>query len=719
MTRLMRSRTEAARVHNSCRVQGLPGLLLAAGVLSVVLGVTACRTPAPSAQKATPDQTRLLDNAPGDDWPAYGRTYGEQHYSPLTGIDRSTVARLGLVAHVDLPPGNTVTQPLEVGGRLFFTVGNSIVHAVDAMTGKILWVHDPKANEKAGPRLRSSWGSRGLAYWNGKVITGTVDGRLVAIDAVTGREVWSQQTLMPGDLRYITGAPRVFDGKVIIGHGGADSADIRGYVTTYDADTGRQLWRFFTVPGDPSKGFEDDTQAMIAKTWAGQWWRHGGGGNVWNAFTYDAETDTILLGTGNGAPWNRRVRSASKRDNLFLCSIVALDAKTGRYKWHYQINPGETWDYNASMDMHLADLRIDGRVRKVIVTAPKNGFLYVIDRSNGKLISARKIAKVTWAERIDIPTGRPVEVADARFPDGKSFELWPSAMGAHTNLPSAFNPRTGLVYVPVGESGIILNDVGIDPRTWRRRPGGQTDFAVNAGYDRPPATTPGTSELTAFDPATGRVVWKVPTPLFWNGGLLTTGGGLVFQGQAIGSFNAYDATNGQRLWTFDARGAVMAGAISYSVRGRQYVAVLTGMGLTAAINAGGLPRRFDYRTQPRRLLIFALGGRSTLPPVPPYRLVPVADPDFHADPAAEQRGAIGFIRCLVCHGPGVDAGGGLAPDLRASAVPLSPETFRAIVKDGGLVSQGMPQFGELSDAELADIRQYVRSRAAAARSPVH
>ncbi|MET0545665.1 MAG: PQQ-dependent dehydrogenase, methanol/ethanol family, partial [Caulobacterales bacterium] len=553
---------------------------------------------------ATQSEKILADSSSGRDWPAYGRTYGEQHFSPLTQISATNVKRLGLAWSLDLPPGNTITQPLAIDGMLYFTVGNSRIHAVDAASGKLLWVYDPKANEAAGKRLRSSWGSRGIAWWNDKIFTGAVDGRLIAVDAKTGRELWSQQTLQPGDLRYITGAPRVFDGKVIVGHGGADSADIRGYVTTYDADTGKFLWRFYTVPGDPAKGFEDDAQKMAAQTWSGEWWKYGGGGNVWNAMTYDAETDTILLGTGNGAPWNHRVRSAGKGDNLFLCSIVALDAKTGHYKWHYQINPGESWDYNASMDMHLADLSIQGKPRKVIVTAPKNGFLYVIDRLNGKLISAEKIAKVTWADRIDVKTGRPVETADARFPDGKTFELWPSPMGAHTNLPSAFSPKSGLVYIAVGEQGIRLNDRNIDPAKWKRKADGVTDFALNAGYGEPPMIMPATSALVAWNPISQKLAWKVPTPLFWNGGAMATAGDLVFQGQADGLFSAYKADTGERLWSMQAHGAVLAAPISYSVGGRQYVTVLTGMGLTAGINAFGLPRRFDYRTQERRVLTF-------------------------------------------------------------------------------------------------------------------
>jgi len=375
------------------------GLLLAGCSPSTASGTD-------QAQPSQKDNARLADNSSGNDWAGYGRTYGEQHFSPLNQISAQTVDRLGLAWFMDLPAGNTATIPVEVDGVLYLSYGLGVVRAVDVRTGKQLWEHDTKAGERAGQRLRQGWGIRGVGYWNGKVYTGTPDGRLVALDAKTGTQVWSVQTC-DDDGRFITGAPRLFDGKVIIGHGGADSASIRAYVTTFDAETGRQLWRFFIVPGDPAKGFEDKTQEMAAKTWSGEWWKYGGGGTAWNSFTYDAETDTILIGTGNGAPWNQKIRSAGKGDNLFLCSIVALDAKTGAYKWHYQVNPGETWDYNAAMDIQLADLKIAGQMRKVAITAPKNGFFYVIDRTNGKLISASPFAKVTWATRIDIKTGAP------------------------------------------------------------------------------------------------------------------------------------------------------------------------------------------------------------------------------------------------------------------------------------------------------------------------
>jgi quinohemoprotein ethanol dehydrogenase len=656
----------------------------------------------------------LRDGNQGGDWAGYGRTYGEQHYSPLKAIDAANVGKLGLAWSIDLPPGNAVSAPLAIGGVLYYTTGYSVIDAVNAVSGKPLWRFDPKAPEAAGERLRQGWGSRGIAWWDGKIYTGTQDGRLIAIDAKTGKELWSQQTLEPGDYRFISGAPRAFDGKIIIGHGGADSGAARGYVTAYDAKTGKQLWRFWTVPGDPSKGFENEAMAMAAKTWAGEWWKFGGGGTVWNAMSYDADTDTVFIGTGNGAPWNHRIRSKGQGDNLFLSSIVAIDAKTGRYKWHYQTNPGESWDYNASMDMHLADLKIDGKQRKVLIQAPKNGFLYVLDRVTGELISAEKIAKVTWAERIDLKTGRPVEAADIRFPDGKTVEIWPSNSGAHSWQPSAFSPLSQLTYIPLRETGMTFSDKGIDPDTWVYTKGNQPNLGMHLG---PPKDDPlhNTSALLAWDPVAGKAAWRVATPGAWNGGVLATGGNLVFQGQADGRLHGYNSRTGQRLWSFEAGTGVLAPPISYQANGKQYITVLTGIGTSAGIDSSQLPVVMDYRTQPRRVLTFALDGKAKLPVLPTTALQPAADPGYKADGASELRGAMLFAHCLACHGFGAVAAGA-APDLRASVIPTVPEAFASVVRDGAMVPVGMPKFGEFSEQDLKDLSQYVRAQTAAWRA---
>jgi quinohemoprotein ethanol dehydrogenase len=680
--------------------------LIRVAAIALVIAITGCQDKNEKALLA--QEAALVDNSGGADWTGFGRTYGEQHFSPLFAVNATNVASLGLTWSLDLPVGNSTTGPVVVDGVIYFAQGYSVVHAVKAGTGKLLWMYDPKAAEAAGEKLRQGWGSRGIAYWNGKVFTGTADGRLIAIDARTGAPVWSARTFPKNDVRYITGAPRVFDGKVIIGHGGADIGPIRGYVTTYDAETGKQLWRFYTVPGNPANGFENGAMRAAAKTWSGEWWKYGGGGTVWNAMTYDSETHTIILGTGNGFPWNHKIRSAGKGDNLFLCSIVGLNADTGAYKWHYQINPGESWDYNAAMDMELADLKIDGKMRKVLMTAPKNGFFYVIDRTDGRLVSAEPIAKVNWASRIDLKTGRPVENPAARYPNGKTFELWPGgALGAHSWLPMAFSRQTGLAYIPVIEASVSYNDKGIDLLHWTPQPGG----IVNAGSNvnlvadekgrRP-------SSLVAWDPVQQKQVWRIPTSGLIGGGVLATAGKLVFQGEIDGHFNAYHAVTGRKLWSYAAQAPV-----TYMTGGTQYLTVITGSG-TAGASFGPLAPGFpvDYRTQARRVLTFAIGGTATLPPSKPFVSRAPADPNFRRDPAMAARGEAVFgAHCIACHGISAIAGGN-APDLRLSSVPQSESAFSAIVHEGALVRSGMPQFGELDKDQLTALRTYIRSRSA-------
>jgi quinohemoprotein ethanol dehydrogenase len=669
------------------------------------------QTEAPTAQA---DVTSLKDDGTGTDWPGFGRTYGEQHFSPAADINISTVNRLKLAWSLDLDAGPSVTGPIEIGGTIFFARGLSIVYAVDAATGRLLWTYDPKVGEVAGSSLRVQWGIRGIAWWNGKVYTGTVDGRLIALNARSGELVWSVSTLDKETGRYITAAPRVFDGKIIIGHGGADFASVRGYVTAYDAETGKLAWRFFTVPGNPADGFENPAMAMAAKTWAGEWWKYGGGGTVWNAMTYDAETDTVLIGTGNGAPWNRRIRSADKGDNLFLCSIVALNAKTGAYKWHYQTNPGESWDYNAAMDIELADIVINGRPRKVAMTAPKNGFFYVIDRLNGKLISAEPFAETTWAKRIDLKTGRPVEDPNSHYPNGSDFLLRPSSIGAHSWLPMAYSPQTHLAYVPTIDMAAVFNDRGITPSNWNRMPGGVPDGAVMFSYVLDGSVAGlGTSSLLAWDPIQQKAAWRVPTPGFWNGGILATAGRLVFQGQIDSKFNAYAADTGRLLWTFDAQAPVIGPPISFVANGKQYITVLSGMGgAVASFGAVFSEDHLDYRTAKRRVLTFTLDGDAKLPlPIVQNAVMKNKDPNFHADHVIAGRGQVKFaMHCAICHG--IDAiGGGNAPDLRQSYLPLDQNAFASIVYNGSLVTKGMPKFDELSATDLDDLREYIRQEA--------
>jgi quinohemoprotein ethanol dehydrogenase len=419
--------------------------------------------------------------------------------------------------------------------------------------------------------------------------------------------------------------------------------------------------------------------------------------------TYDPETDTVFIGTGNGSPWNRRIRSADQGDNLFLCSIVALDAKTGKYKWHYQVNPGESWDFNASMDMQLADLVIDGKLRKVVMQAPKNGFFYVIDRITGQLISADAIARVTWARGVDPKTGRADRGAEARYPNGTAFEMWPSPHGAHTWLPSAFSPKSGLMYLPLLEIGFKYDDVGINPKTWRRLAAN----AVEPGANVAPAGQEN-GRLLAWDPIRRQARWRVIGKGVWMGGVLATGGNLVFQGEADGIFTAYDAGTGTALWRFDAQSPVLAPPITYSAAGKQYVTVMSGMGTSPGTNGAQLNAPVNYRTQARRILTFVLDGKAQLARTDSVTMPYAEDPDYKPDPATAARGGALFRSCFTCHG-GVGYAGGTAPELAMSAVPSSAAAFELIVRRGALVKNGMPRFEEFTDAELDDLRQYVRA----------
>lgn len=652
---------------------------------------------------------KYADVSDGADWPGYGRTFGEQHYSPLSAINAKNVGTLGLAWYVNLPQENTVSIPIAVDGVLYYATGYSKIHAVDAVSGRPLWSYDPQAAEAAGVNLRNAWGVRGIAWWNGKIYTGTHDGRLIAIDAATGKLVWSAQTFDPRSAKYISGAPRVFDGKVVIGFGGTSGAS-RGYVTTYDAETGKRLWRFYTVPGNPAVGFEDDAQQMAAATWAGDYWKFGGGGDVWNAMAYDPASGMLFIGVGSGYPWNRRVRSRDQGDNLFLSSIVAIDGKTGVYKWHYQVNPGDTWDYDAAMDIELADLDIGGKTRKVLMTAPKNGFFYVIDRDSGKLISAEPFARVTWAKHIDLKSGRPVEVPGARYPNGKTFDLWPSSQGAHSWPPMAFSPRTRLAYIPKIEQGMGLSDAAVDKKNWTPPAGRVVDGAVQgviSGRLNRASVSPGA--LVAWDPVKQKAAWTQEYPTAGNGGVTATGGNLVFQGTVDGLLRAFSAKDGTLLWRFDAKAPIFGTPITYSANGIQYVSLLTGsgtsLGLLRELKGGDV----DPRNQARRLLTFALGKRGKLPERTKVSAF-AEDKDFLPDLELATIGELLFTRhCASCHGFGA-IGATHAPDLRRSVVPTSKEAFETVVKDGALVVNGMPRFDELTAHQSAAIRQYIRTQ---------
>jgi quinohemoprotein ethanol dehydrogenase len=665
------------------------------------------------------DDAALGDETRASDWLAFGRTYSEQRYSPLAAIDTASVTRLRPDWYLDLPDDRgLVSTPLVANGVLYFVGSLNVVRAVNAATGEVLWTYDPEV-PNTGKRMRVGWDhSRGIALWKDKVILATWDGRLIAVRAADGREVWSTMTIDSTKAMYITGAPKVFKNKVLIGNGGTEHGPARGYVTAYDADTGEQAWRFWIVPGNPADGFESPAMEMAAKTWTGEWWRLGGGGNAWHGFTYDAELDQLYIGTGNGAPWNRKIRSPDGGDNLFLSSIVALDPDDGRYLWHYQDTPGETWDFNSNMDIVLADLTIDGRPVKALLHAPKNGFFYVIDRTTGRLLSADPFTEVTWASKVDLETGRPVEVPGARYENGFAL-VSPGPIGAHSWHAMSYNPNTGLAYYPAIHLKWFFSDSGVALPSWRS-PDWRVDLGVAIGVAGVRSDGVAAS-LQAWDPVARKLAWEVPLGGGWQPGTMTTAGNLVFQGRAEGELVAHHARTGAELWKFPVGLGISAPPITYAVNGKQYVAVLVGWGgaMAGVGGAGAAAHGWAYGAQTRRLIAFSLDGTAELPPQPaPVVPVPLAAAEFGVDPGLASRGMAEFEGvCGACHGGGVVAAG-MAPDLRASAVVLSAAGFEAVVRGGERTRKGMPRFEELSDEQLLALRHYIRQQAEAGLGPV-
>lgn len=645
----------------------------------------------------------------GFDWKSYGLDTDEQRYSPLTQVNAATIDQLGLAWSLDLPREARALEatPLAVDGVLYFSTTLSVVYAVDGVTGKVLWRYDPEAATRIPRALRTSHGiSRGVAYYDGAVIVAATDGRLISLDAKTGKPKWSSQTIYEKDTRKtVTGAPRVFGNKVIIGNAGADWGT-RGYVTAVDARTGKFLWRFYVTPGDPAKGFEDETQAMAAKTWSGEWWRWGGGGTVWNGITYDAELNRIYIGTGNASNYNPAQRSPGGGDNLFLASIVALDADTGKYIWHYQVNPREAWDFKATADIVLAKLFIDGKPRRVLMQAPTNGFFYVIDRDTGKLISAEKLGKATWAERIDLETGRPVEAQNIRYENGP-VTFWPSPWGVHNWQAMSFNPNTGLVYVPTMKLAGVYGTTPEKAKEAKRHVVGSRFYGPMLGATFGIAKVDeddGTGALVAWDPIANKVRWTIQQPTMWNGGTLTTASNLVFQGTGDGWLHAHDAATGKELWKFNAKNGIIAPPITYMINGRQHITLLVGYGAAAPEDPGW---RFGKHIP--RVLTFKLGGDAQVPPTPQpdFGVVPYDDSKIPVDEVAAVRGRELWNRtCFLCHTPG--GGGANGPDLRESAAAHNFDALRAIVKGGARVPQGMPKFDELTDEQIRDLQMAVK-----------
>ncbi len=641
-------------------------------------------------------------------WLSTGRTWDEQHYSPMDQINAGNVGDLGLAWYADLTTdrGQEAT-PLVMDGVLYNTEPWNITTAYDAATGRVLWRYDPQVPLRFGRMACCDIVTRGLAAWHDKILVATLDGRLIALDKDSGEELWSTLTVDNSMSYTITGAPRVYDGMVLVGNGGAEMG-VRGYVSAYSVETGALLWRWHTVPGNPAEGFENEAMRMAAGTWTGEWWLTGGGGTVWDAISYDPVLGLVYIGTGNGSPWTQRYRSPQGGDNLFLASIVALDARTGKYRWHYQTVPGEEWDYTATQNMVLADLEIAGRTRQVLMQAPKNGFFYVLDRATGELISAETIAPISWATGIDMATGRPIENPLARY-GTVPVMVSPGAGGAHNWNPMAFSPQTGLVYIPVTETYMAYAAA----ETWAPGQGLGTAFAGHDDVRREIAEYADAHSkgwLSAWDPVTQTERWRVPYAQKGSGGVLATGGNLVFQGTIGTTFAAYRADTGEKVWELPVQNVPIAAPITYMVDGVQYIAVNAGWGGGLAhVERANFSQLFLGRP---RLLVFRLGGTAQLPPMPPESFaVPelAPPPALTAPPAVVARGEQLYgTNCAICHG---NAARGGVKDLRHMS-PATHAAFADVVLGGSRAANGMASFADLLTAEEADaIHHYLIARA--------
>ncbi len=698
-----------------------------AGLGGVLLFAAACQRDEPVATEVqeTPeaeerplawiDDERIAnaDAEPGN-WLAHGRTWSEQRYSPLDQINASNVGGLSLAWYADLDTtrGQEAT-PIVVDGVLYSTSAWSKVQAVDAATGRLLWQYDPEVPGIWDVRACCGVQNRGAAVWKGNVYSATLDGRLLSLSAATGELNWEINTTDQAQSYTITGAPRVFGDKLVIGNGGAEYG-VRGYVSAYDTDTGEMLWRFYTVPGNPADGFEDETQEMAAATWTGEWWKQGGGGTAWDSFAYDPDLNLVYIGTGNGSPWARALRSPGGGDNLFLASIVAVDADTGEYAWHYQTVPGDTWDYTAVQHMVLADLEIDDRERKVIMQAPKNGFYYVIDRATGELISAENIVPVNWATHVDLETGRPVETPDARYDETLAAKMIsPGPGGAHNWAPMSYNPDTGLVYIPAKQEPFaFMLDEDFEAQA----------IGMNLGvnfWDPPEEIIPLAPEfgetyqgfLLAWNPVTQEEAWRIPLPSFQSGGILSTAGNLVFQGHSEEVLVAYAADTGEQLWSAPTQTGVLAPPVSYSIDGEQYIAVVAGWGAVSANFLGAVLNADGQKQNISRILAFKLGGNAALPARPAPLAIPEPPEDFGSEEQLTAGAADYMKYCAVCHGVSVISGGAI-PDLRHSAMIATEESFRTVVLDGVYLDKGMASFSEvLDDGEAEAIRAFIVQQA--------
>ena len=688
------------------------GAVLAVVALSAATAQTRHHFGAAAVNKAR----QVAANSEPGSWMSAGRTYDEQRYSPLTKINTTNVQTLGLAWYGDIDTdAKQESTPVVVDGVLYVTTNWSMVKAYNAKTGEKVWEYDPKVDRAAIGRI-SCCGTvnRGVVAWEGRVYVGALDGRLIALNAKTGHVDWSVQTTDLREPYTVTGVPRIANGKIIIGNAGAEYT-VRGYVSASDARTGRQLWRFYTVPGNPNDPNNGDAPILkrYAATWKGDWWKFGGGATAWDGILYDPVTNLVYFGTGNGLSWSQDIRSPGGGDNLFVSSIIALNPDTGAYVWHFQETPGDEWDFDNTNPLMTADIMVNGRKRHVLMQAPKQAFYYIWDAKTGELLSAEKYAPANWASSIDLKTGRPVENPAARYGVGKPAIVSPAALGAHNWHPMSFSPRTNMVYFSVTESTAGYGTQ--DPATFQMK-----ERANNTGVNRAAAAplfaAPGAppqgnikSYLMAWNPTTGREVWRSANPIYGASGTMVTAGDLVFTGSASGDFSAYNARTGAKLWTTQAQATVEAAAASYSIDGEQYVAVLAGSRMPQ-----GVVRTSPVSANNSRLLVYKLGGTARLPTTPVVVAGAAAstlNPPLYAGTNEDFIFGEGLYakNCSGCHG--LNASGGSAPDLRYSALLRDAAGWNAVL-NGGRVQGGMPSFrGALQQSEVDSILQYVIRRA--------
>ncbi|MFZ1742955.1 MAG: PQQ-dependent dehydrogenase, methanol/ethanol family [Pontixanthobacter sp.] len=683
-------------------------------VAAIALALTGCGDRAPElATEGVTDAMIAAGN--GDEWLTYGGDYGEQRFSPLTQINAETVGTLELAwsADLDTARGQEAT-PLMHDGVLYTTTAWSMVKAYDAASGAVKWEYDPKVPRETLVRACCDAVNRGVALYGNLVIFATLDGRLIALDQKTGKPVWETMTVPDQDSYTITGAPRIAKGMVLIGSGGAEYK-ARGYIAAYNAMTGKEVWRWHTVPGDPEKGFENDAMKKAAETWGGEWWKLGGGGTVWDSITYDPASGLVYFGTGNAEPWNPAANDRGTGDSLYTGSIVALDAATGEYRWHFQETPEDRWDYDSNAQITLADVEIGGKSRRVVMHAPKNGFFYVLDAATGEFLTGDAYAQMNWADGLD-EKGRPNILQAARYEQtGEAFLGMPGALGAHSWQPMSFAKNTGLMYIPTNQ----LVQGYLAEKNWK-----ESDIGFQVGLDTATVAMPAdaavrkqfadmtSGALVAWDPVAQKEAWRVAQPGPWNGGTLSTAGGLVFQGNAGGEFVAYDSKTGKRLWAFDAQTGVIAAPMSFAINGEQYVAVLAGWGGVWDLVGGVLADKGGPVRNVSRLLVFKIGGGAKLPPLPALNEMVFDPPKFTGTAEQAAKGGALYARyCSVCHGDAA-VGGAMVPDLRRSGMIANAEAMKSIVIDGALKHNGMVSFKSALGADDAEaIRHYLIKRA--------